>query len=473
MNNNTTRQRKINKHIIQGNINKTIWKLALPMTAGAVLFNLFSLVDLFFVGRLGHIAVAALSVSGILLSIILMFAIGIAIGTTAMVARFIGIQDYDSADSVVFHTILISIACWVIMALIGIFACEGLLRLFGVSAEVVIAAAEYLRINFIWSIFIFLFVGLNQALRGAGDVIVPLKVIIIANIINIVLDPLFIFGWGIFPRMEVAGSAVATVISRAAATFMLLFYMLMGRSALHLHRRIYKLNFVLIRRMIRIGFYASLQVFLREVSLLFLLRLVSSFGVITLAAFGIGSRLRMMALFPGIGMANTAAILIGQNMGAKQPRRATQVGWRVSQLYLLYMIPLAATFFIFAPQLIRIFNSHPDIVRLGATFLRCLAVTFPFLAFSLILSRGISGSGDSFAPAMITGATQLAFCIPAAYFMVLFLRLGMNGIWIAVVTSDILQGILFIYYFYTGAWQKYYYRHQTDLTAYPLPETDK
>ena len=471
--NNHLRQRKINNHITNGNINRTIWQLALPMTAGAVLFNLFSLVDLYFVGRLGHIAVAALSIAGIILSIILMFTIGIATGTTALVAHYIGGQDYDAADNVVFQAIVISFCCWLMMALIGLFACQPLLYLFGASSDVVALAASYLRINFVWSIFIFLFVSLNQALRGAGDAIMPLKAIVFANLLNIVLDPILIFGLGPFPRMEVAGSAVATVFSRAIGTLIIVAYMLRGNSAIHLYKRIYRINLPVIQQMIKIGFYASVQVLLREVSFLFLLRLVSSFGVTALAAFGIGSRLRMIAIFPGMGMANTSAVLIGQNMGANQSKRATQIGWRVNWLYQIFIIPVAAGFFIFAPKLVGVFNNHPDVLRIGSVYLRYLAISFPFLAFSFILGRGMNGAGDTFTPAVITGVTQLGVRIPMAYFIALSFGLGTTGIWASIASSDILQGALFIVYFYIGFWQARYYKYRAALVSCPLPESTR
>ncbi|MBU0548956.1 MAG: MATE family efflux transporter [Candidatus Omnitrophica bacterium] len=462
------RRRKINSHTTQGNINRSIWQLALPMTSGAILFNLFSLVDLFFVGRLGHVAVAALSIAGMLLSVVIMFTMGIATGTTALVAHFMGSRDYDAADNTVFQTIILSTASWLVMSLLGVFACDNLLRLFGASEEIIPAAAAYLRISFIFSIFIFLFVGLNQALRGAGDIIMPLKVVILANLLNIALDPLFIFGWGVFPRLEVAGSAIATVISRAMGTLIVLIYMLRGYSALHLNRRACRINLPIITRMAKIGFYASIQVFLREISLLFLLRLVSSFGVTALAAFGICVRLRMVAIIPAIGMANTAAVLVGQNMGADQPKRAMHAGWRTVWLYQAFIIPIAVIFILFAPNLIKIFNSHIDVVRIGAVYLRFSAVVFPFVAFSVILGRGINGAGDTLAPAVITGISQLGFRISVSYLLALNFGLGLVGIWLGIIGSDILQGGLIVYYFYKGYWKNSYYRYRANLAAYPL-----
>ncbi|MFH1776758.1 MAG: MATE family efflux transporter, partial [Candidatus Omnitrophota bacterium] len=293
---NNKRLRKINSSITEGSLRASIWKLAMPMMIGAVLQDLFTLVDLFFVGKLGHAAVAALSIAGVIIAVIMMAAIGIAAGTTALITHFIGKKDYYSADNVLFQTVVISIICSIVMVFTGLFCTTWLLRIFGANFEIVPVASEYLKISFIWSIFIFLFIGFNQALRGAGDAVVPLKVLILANVLNIVLDPLLIFGLGLFPRMGVAGSAAATVISRAVGVFILLGHFLFGHSSLHFHKDIVKINLKIIGRMVKIGFFASFEVLLRQLSLLLLLRLITSFGTASLAAFGIAIRLRMAVM---------------------------------------------------------------------------------------------------------------------------------------------------------------------------------
>ena len=157
------RLRRVNSNITEGKLSASIWKLAMPLMAGAILQDLFTLIDLFFVGRLGYIAVAALSISGVIIAIIMMVAIGISAGTTALIAHFVGKKDYVSADNTLFQAIVISIASSIAMAVVGIFGTVGLLKLFGASTEIIPAASEYLKISFIWSIFIFLFIGLNQA----------------------------------------------------------------------------------------------------------------------------------------------------------------------------------------------------------------------------------------------------------------------------------------------------------------------
>lgn len=457
------RSRKINNGITEGGLGSSLWRLAMPMMLGAILQNLFSLVDLFFIGRLGHIQVAALSIAGAIISVIMMAAIGISAGTTALIAHFIGKKDYNSADNVLFQTIVVSIICSLGMVLIGLFGTNGLLRIFGASPEVISAASEYLKITFIWSIVMFLFIAFNQALRGSGDAITPLKILFLANIINIALDPLLIFGFGFFPRMEVAGSALATVISRTIGVVVLLRHLLFGHSSLHLHKGIFKVNFMLIGRMVKVGFFASFEVLLRQVSLLLLLRLVTSFGMACLAAYGIAIRLRMAVMMLGFGMGTACSVLIGQNMGAGHPDRATQSGWKALKYYELIIVPFAVLFFIFSPQIIGLFNNDPEVLKIGSNFLRFIAVTLPFLASALILGRGVSGAGDTVAPAAMTGIAQLGLRIPLAYALVLIFGLGNNGIWFGINASDICQGLAMMWYFRTASWQKRYHQHRAIL----------
>ena len=456
----TTRIRKFNKNITEGSLRSSFWKLAMPIIAGALMQDLFTLVDLFFVGRLGYIAVAALSVSGVILAVIIMVAIGISSGTTALIAHFVGKKDYTSADNVLFQTFAISIACSLVMALVGIFGTNLLLRIFGASHQVIPQATVYLKISFICSIFIFLFITFNQALRGSGDAVTPLKILALSNAINIILDPMLIFGFWFFPRMGVAGSAVATVISETIGVSLLLKHLIAGDSTLHFRKETFKLNFILMGRMIKIGFFASFEVLMRQLSLLMLLRLVNYFGASCLAAFGIGLRLRMSIIMIGLGMGIASSVLIGQNMGADQPQRATQSGWKGLKYFETIIIPISVLLFIFSHKTIALFNSHPEVVSIGSHFLRFSAITLPFLASTLILSRGVSGAGDTMAPAIMTGIAQIGLRMPIAYILVYIFKMGSNGIWLGINTSDICQGLAMLWYFKSKYWQKRYYKHR-------------
>jgi putative MATE family efflux protein len=433
--------------------------------ASGLLQDLFSLVDLFWVGRLGHVAVAALTVCGSMLSIVMMLTMGIGTGTTALVAHFIGNKEYARADNVVFQTMILGVVAAVPMAFLGLFGASSIIRLFGVSPEVAEAALGYLRLNLIGSALMFLSVGLNQAFNGAGDAVTPLRMLAVANVINIVLDPLLIFGIGPFPVMGIMGSAAATVFSRAVVTVLLFLHLLFGHSPLHLRREACKLNLHVMGRIVSIGGYASLQVFLRQISFLLLIRLVASFGDAVLAGYGVANRLRFAVMVPGSGLATAGAVMVGQNMGAGKPDRAMQSGWETVKRFEMLAVPVAALYMVLAPVLVALFVDNPQVIRTGAEYLRFLAATFPFLAFSIVLGRAVSGAGDTVAPAVMTGLGQLLVRVPMAYLLARTFAMGATGIWLAVNVSDVFQAVLFIFYFRSGMWQRRYYRNRARLEA--------
>jgi putative MATE family efflux protein len=462
------RKRKIESGLVQGKISGSIWKLAAPMMIGGALQDLFSMVDLYFVGKLGHIEVAALSIAGTVVAILMMLVQGIAVGTVALVAQFVGEKEYEKADEVMGQTFILGLIGAAIMYILRLFLVVPLLGLFGVSGEVLNLAAEYLEITFGWSIVIFFFVGINQALRGSGDARTPLNALILSNIINIFLDPMLIMGYGIFPQLGVRGSAIATVGSRGFGLIFLILHTLFGHSTVHLKMKCLKPNVALMRRIISIGSFASLQVLVREISFLFLMRLVSSFGDITLAAYGIGSRIRMFIMVPGFGFASAAAVLTGQNLGANQPKRAEKSAWRSVKYYEIIAIPIAIAFLIFAPNIVSIFNTHSEVIEIGSSFLRYLAVTFPFLAFSIVLGQAMNGAGDTRTPTIVNVIGQLLFRVPLAYIFALALDMGQSGIWLGINASDIVQGIGMVFIFRSGHWIKVYTRNRKKMELRPL-----
>ncbi len=462
------RQRRIEEGLIDGRISRSIWKLALPMMISGALQNLFSIVDLYFVGRLGHVEVAALSIAGVVLSVLVMFVMGIAIGTTALIAHCTGQKNHEQADEVLGQTLLLGAMASAIMLAIALWAVEPLLALFGATEGVLVFGAEYLRIVFGWSIVIFAFMGINQAIRGAGDAKTPLKALIVANVINIFLDPMLIMGYGPFPEMGVAGSAAATVFSRGVGVMFLLIHITIGHATVHLKLQNLKPNPVILKRILNIGSFASIQVLIREISFLLLMRLVASYGPVILAAYGIGARLRMIIMVPGFGFANSASILAGQNLGANQPERAARSVWQTVAYYECIAIPTAAAYIVFAPHLVGFFNDHLEVVRVGASFLRFLGVSFPFLAISLVLGQAMNGAGDTRTPTIVTAIGQLVFRIPVAYLLALTVGMGPTGVWLGINASDAAQGLLMALVFRSGRWKRAYARHKRILEGRPV-----
>lgn len=454
------RSRKTNPQITEGSIKSSLWRLSLPLITGAFLHNLFNIVDLFFIGRLGPVALAAISIAGVLLAMIIMVALGIATGTTALIAHYTGKRNYEKADNVLIQAIILSIICSALMLLVGLFWTEPLLRVVGASNEVMLYAQQYLKIAFSFSFVIFLFFAFNQSLRGSGDTLTPLKALIFANILNIILDPLLIFGIGFFPRLEVAGSALATVISRGFGLLFLIKHFIFGYSSLHLNRKSIYFNLSILIRMIKIGFFSSLEVLMRQISLLFLIKIISLFGTTALAAYGIVVRLRLFIIMFGIATGIGASILIGQNMGSGKPKRAHQAGWQAVKYYQMLVIPIAVVFFIFSPQIISLFTKDREIIDSASIFLRFISVSLPFLTPALILGKGITGAGDTVAPATMTGVFQLIWRIPVAYILANLFALKVIGVYLAISTSDLLHGLTMGIYFQKGSWQKRYQTHK-------------
>ncbi|HRR96293.1 MAG TPA: MATE family efflux transporter [Candidatus Ratteibacteria bacterium] len=457
------RKRKIEKGLVDGELSHSIWKLAGPMMIAGALHDLFSMVDLFFVGKLGHIEVAALAIAGTTMSVMMMLVQGIAVGTMVLIAHFTGEKNYEMSDNVLGQTFIWSLIGASIMLPVSFFLVEPILKLFGATGNILVYAADYLRINFNYSLVIFLFVGISNALQGSGDARIPLYALVIGNVLNIILDPLYIMGYGPFPALGVAGSAVATVLTRGVGVIYLFIHLLFGHSTIHFKIKYLKPIPFLMKRIVSIGFFASLQALIREISFLFLMRLVTSFGAVTLAAYGIGSRLRSFIMVPGFGFASAAAVLVGQNLGAKKPKRAEKAAWRALRYYEFLLTPIVIIFLFFAPTLVGFFNNNKEVITIGSSFLRYLAITFPFLAFSLVFSQAMNGAGDTRTPTIINAIGQLIFRIPFAYFCALVLGLGYKGIWLGINASDIVQGIGMTMVFRSGHWKKAFARHKNKL----------
>ena len=370
------------------------------------------------------------------------------------------------SDKVLGQTLVLSIIGSMLMLIVSFFLVEPLLRLFGAKGDVLFYAAEYLKINFTFSIVIFLFAGVTNALQGSGDAKTPLHALIVANILNIILDPMLIMGYGPFPAMGVAGSALATVITRGIGVFVPFVHLFFGHSTLHLKWKYFKPCYVFDEENRKHRFFCfSSSVYSRDI--VFVSNAIGDiFGDATLAAYGIGSRLRTFIMVPGFGFASAAAVLVGQNLGAGKPERAKKSAWQAVMYYEIIAIPLAVLFLIFAQPLVGIFNDHPEVITIGSSFLRYLAVTFPFLAFSLVFSQALNGAGDTKTATLINAIGQLLFRVPFAYFCALVLGLGYKGIWLGINASDVVQGIGMIIVFNLGHWQKVFLEHKKKLSRH-------
>lgn len=437
-----------------GSLVQAVMRLAAPMLASAVLQNVQSLIDLFWVGRLGPTAVAAVAMSGTILMVLFPMLMGLSTGTVALVARAVGAGRHDEAGAAAGQSLLLSILVGGLSALVGWFFSTRLFLLLGAEPSVMAEGGAYLRIALLGSFTVFtLFIG-NAALQGAGDTVMPMFVMAVANVLNIVLDPLLIFGPGPFPALGVCGAAVATVLAQAVAAALSLFILSRGKSHLHIRAHHWRPDGPLAWRILRIGLPGSGQMLSRSLMSAVMMRIVAGCGTAAVAAYGTGLRFHMIILMPAFALGGAAATLVGQNLGAGKPERARRAAWIAAALDALFMLCAAVLMVAGAPGLIRIFNADPDVVELGAHYLRVVSPFYVFAAFGIVLGRALNGAGDSLGPMVITIGTLWGLQVPLA---VWFSRLWVPatvGIWWAIVVAFITQGLLVTGWFETGRWQR-------------------
>jgi putative MATE family efflux protein len=307
----------------------------------------------------------------------------------------------------------------------------------------------YLRIMSLGGFTIFFTMTLSAGLRGFGDAVTPMVSLGVASVLNVLLDPLLIFGIGPFPRLGVAGSAAATVIARGVATAMLL-YSLLRVGRLRLAGVRFDAN--IMGRVVRIGSFSALRMLSMNLSRIVLVRIVAAFGTMAVAAFGIGMRLRLFVLMPGIGFGDAAGVLVGQNLGASKPQRAVHSSWITAAFFACFISVIGLALLLFPRAIIGIFNSHAEVLSLGSRFLRIFALCFLFIDLSVVLGRALEGSGDTVSPMLITGLSLVLVGLPLAW---LFSRLwGTTGIWISISATEALQGAIMAFWFQAGRWKK-------------------
>jgi putative MATE family efflux protein len=438
--------------LTSGSIAKNIWFLALPMILTAFLQDFFNIVDMFFVGKLGPSSIAAVSMGGVVIGIIMVAVMGISVGTIALVSRYIGRGDQDSADNVVMQSLVLAlIISFFVMALGYVFA-EPMLRILGAEAEVTYLGGRYIQIMALGSSTIFLTVLMFSSLRGAGDPISPMIVLVVSTLLNIILDPLFIFGIGVFPKLGVAGSAVATVIGRGVALPFIFWVLLSGRSKVRLRKKDLHLDLKTMGQIIRIGIFGSLEMIIMNLTMLILMSVVAFYGTNVVAAYGIGMRLNMAVTIPIMGVGFAAATLVGQNLGAEQTDRAERSGW-LSALYAVIIVGILSIFlFAFPKQIISIFNNEKEVVSFGVIFLRFVAPSMLFIGLGTTMGRAQNGAGDTKIPLITTALSMLFLRIPLAYCLSdLF---GSSGIWIDIAFTNVIYGSLMTAFFKVGRWKK-------------------
>src|SRR6267154_456503 len=437
-----------------GSINRAILLLAIPMVLEMVLESLFAVVDVFWVGRLGADAIATVGLTESLLSLVFAVGLGLSLSTTAMVARRIGEKDPAGAAVAGVQAIVIGIAISFLIGIPCAFYGPDLLRLMGASPQVVAVGSGYARITLGGSAAIMMLFLNNAIFRGAGDAAIAMRLLWVSNIINLVLDPCLIFGWGPFPKLGVTGAALATFTGRGIGVGYQFYRLLRGSERIRILRQHVRINFAVLLRLVRVSLTGILQFAIAHTSWIGLVRIVSIFGSPALAGYTIAIRIVIFVILPSWGLSNAAATLVGQNLGAKQPERAEQAVWRTG-LYNMLFLGLIGVIFIFFPEpIVRLFTHDPEVVPLGAACLRIVSYGNLGYAYFMVMMQAFNGAGDTITPTIVNFFGFWLFEIPLAYWLAIVLKMHSNGVFFSIAIAETAMAAASAILFKQGRWKK-------------------
>ena len=437
----------------EGSIARVTILLAIPMILEMAMESVFAIVDIFFVARLGTDAVATVGLTEAVITLLYAIAIGLAMGATAMVSRRIGEKDPEQASEAAGQVIWIGVFVSVIVGAIGIIFARDILLLMGASESVVATGVNYTRIMFggCFSI-VFLFL-INAIFRGAGDATIAMRALWLANGINIVLDPCFIFGWGPFPELGVTGAAVATNIGRTIGFLYGLYHLIGGRGRVQLHLATMGLRLRVLWSLVRISLGGMAQFLVATASWVFLMSIVSGFGSAAVAGYTIAVRVVMFAILPAWGLSNAAATLVGQNLGAGLPERAETTTWKIAQYNALYMALVMLLLLLLTRPIIAFFSQELEVIEYAVQCLRIFAYSLVLWGYGMTVIQAFNGAGDTMTPTWINIFCFWIVQVPLAYTLALGLGFGPLGVFWAVFVSDVLAGIVGVAFFMRGKWK--------------------
>lgn len=437
-----------------GSTGKAIFLLSIPMVLEMMMESVFAVADIFFVSKLGPEAVATVGITESMMTILYAIAIGLSMGTTAIVSRRIGEKNRKSATIAAVQSILIGIVVSIPVAALGIFLSHELLGLMGASEIIIIEMYTYTMIMMGGNIVIMLLFIVNAVFRGAGDAAISMRVLWFANILNIVLDPILIFGLGPIPAMGITGAAIATTFARGLGV-VYQFWLLAGKdSRIQINREDLKLNLEVMNRLIRVSMGGIGQFLISTASWVGMVRIIAEFGSTALAGYTIAIRIVMFSLLPSWGMSNAAATLVGQNLGAGKPDRAERSAWICGFVNTVFLILIGISFYLFSDPLIRLFTPEPDVIAVGAKALKIIALGYLFYGMGMVMVQAFNGAGDTVTPTWLNFICFWLIEIPLAWILAMNLGLNENGVFWSIVIAESTFGLIAMWIFTKGKWKE-------------------
>lgn len=455
----------------KGSIGLAIFLLAVPMILEMLMESIFALVDIFFVAHLGAESVAVVVLTESILALVYAIAIGVSIGATATVARRIGEKDAEGAARSAAHAIYLGIGVSVLMSAIGIIFAPAILKLLGASAPVIEHGTTFMRIMLGGNaVIVFLFL-LNAIFRGAGDAAIAMRVLILANALNIVLAPCFIYGadifaflginapqwlidnW-IFPRLGVTGAAVGTTIGRGCGVLFAAFCLFRASGRITIRHENWKIDRELLKNLVKIAAPAVLQFTIATASWSVLVSIVARFGEVALAGYGVGLRVIVFGILPAVGLSNAAATLVGQNLGAGNPERAEKSVWKASYINAVVLGIIGLIFLVFSDSIVSFFTNEPDVQVYARDALRIVSYGFAFYGFGMVLETAFNGAGDTWTPTYLNFFIFWLFEIPLAFILANYFDMGAYGVFWAITIAFSVLAVVSALLFRRGKWKE-------------------
>lgn len=437
-----------------GSIRRAIFLLSVPMVFEMLMESLFALVDIAFVSRVSVNAVATIGLTESVLTLIYAVAMGLSMAATAIVARRVGERDVEGAKRAAVQALALGVSISLVIGILGFVYAKEILALMGAGDDLIEEGYGYTRIMMGGNITVLLLFLINAIFRGAGNASIAMWVLVLSNGINIILDPIFIFGFGPIPAYGVTGAAIATNIGRGIAVLFQLWILFFGWGRVKLAFRDLVLNLGVMWNLVRVSLGGMGQYLIGTSSWIFLMRIMSEFGSEVLAGYTIAIRVMMFTLMPAWGMSNAAATLVGQNLGAGQPQRAEVSVWKTGKYNALFMGIISLFYLVFAKSIIGWFSSDIQVVAQGALCLRVIALGYVFYAYGMVVIQAFNGAGDTTTPTLINLISFWMFQLPMAYVAALVLDYGSMGVFVSITVAEVFLAILAMVWFKKGNWKR-------------------
>jgi len=437
----------------EGSIGRAVLLLAVPMVLETFMESVFAVVDIFWVSRLGSAAMATVGLTEAMLTLLYSVAIGLSMGVAAVVARRTGEKDPEGVANAAVQGIALGVLFAIPIGVGGLLLAKPLLRLMGASADVIQQGSGYTAVMFGGNATILLLFLINAIFRGAGDAAIAMRVLWFANAINILLGPCLIFGLGPFPELGVTGAAIATNIGRGSGVIFQLIHLIRKNGRIRIHREILRLDFGVMKTIVRISGTGIAQSLISMTSWLGLIRILSGFGSVAVAGYTVGIRIIAFAILPSWGMSNAAATLVGQNLGAGKPERAEESVWITCRYNLFFLGSIGILFVILAGPIISIFTKDALIAPYGVSCLRIVSYGFFFYAYGMVLTQAFNGAGDTWTPTLINMFCFWFWEIPLGYVLARTLGFGPSGVFAAIMIAFSTLAVVSAIVFRKGRWK--------------------